>query len=71
MGARNTNGTPMVPIYTQQTVSNPQTPGVITVPIAAPAVNDKRKKLVDKVELYAKKQGETYVIKLSVLQDDK
>ena len=65
MGTRNTNGTPMVPIYTQQTVSNPQTPGVITVPnAAAPAVIAirRRQKSVDKVELYAKKQGETYVL---------
>tara|TARA_Y100000813_G_C23822117_1_gene193476 strand:- start:31 stop:462 length:432 start_codon:yes stop_codon:yes gene_type:complete len=65
MGTRNTNGTPMVPIYTQQTVANPQTPGVITVPnAAAPAVIAirRRQKSVDKVELYAKKQGETYVL---------
>ena len=64
MGTRNTNGTPMVPIYTQQTVANPQTPGVIAIPnAAAPAVIAirRRQKSVDKVS-YAKKQGETYVL---------
>ena len=66
IGTRNTKNMPMIPIYNRPTVQNPQTPGVITVLEYedAPAVIAirRRKKRVDKVELYARKQGETYVL---------